>query len=220
MINIAVFISGSGTNLQSIIDNVENGKVDAKIALVLSNEPDAYGLVRAERHNIPTAVINHIDYKTRDDFDKAVIDLLENYDVDLICLAGFMRLLTPILLKKYSKRVINIHPAILPSFAGSHGQEDAFEYGVKFSGCTVHLVDEGVDTGPIIIQAVVPVMQDDTIETLKERILAQEHKIYPQAIQYFAEGRVEVKGRKVVIKDLKTEDNFIHINPPVDIFDK
>lgn len=220
MINIAVLISGSGTNLQSIIDNVENRKVNAKIALVLSNEPDAYGLVRAEKHNIPTAVINHRDYKTREDFDRAILDLLENYDVDLICLAGFMRLLTPSFLRKYPKKVINIHPAILPSFAGSHGQEDAFEYGVKFSGCTVHFVDEGVDTGPIIIQSVVPVMQDDTIETLKSRILAQEHKIYSQAIQYFAEGRVEVKGKKVVIKGLETEKDFAHINPPAEIFDK
>ncbi len=220
MINIAVLISGSGTNLESIIDSIESRKVDAKIALVLSNEPDAYGLVRAEKHNIPTAVINHRGYKMREDFDKALIDLLEGYDVDLICLAGFMRLLTPVFLRKYPKRVINIHPAILPSFAGSHGQEDAFEYGVKFSGCTIHFVDEGVDTGPIIIQAVVPVMQGDTIDTLKDRILAQEHKIYPQAIQYFAEGRIEVKGKKVVIKDLKAEEDFAHINPSADIFDK
>jgi phosphoribosylglycinamide formyltransferase-1 len=165
-------------------------------------------------------VINHRDYKTREDFDRELVKLLEPYDIDLVCLAGFMRILTPTFLRKYQKRVINIHPAILPSFAGSSGQKDAFEYGVKFSGCTIHFVDEGVDTGPIIIQAVVPVMQGDTTETLKDRILAQEHKIYPQAIQYFAEGRVEVKGKKVVIKKLETEEDFAHINPLAEIFDK
>lgn len=220
MLKIAVFISGSGTNLQSIIDNCENGKVDAEIALVLSNEPDAYGLERAKKHNIPTAVVNHRDYSSRAEFEDAIIDAIKNYEIDLFCLAGFMRVLTDNFLGKFPNRVINIHPALLPSFAGSQGQQDAFDYGVKFTGCTVHFVDTGVDTGPIIIQAVVPLKQDDTVETLKKRILALEHKVYPQAIQYIASGAVEIVGRKVVIKGLGDIEDFARINPPASIFDE
>jgi len=218
MLNLAVFISGSGTNLQSIIDCTENGTIDARVALVLSNEPEAYGLVRAKNHDINTAVVNHRDYKTREEFEAALIDALTPHPVDLICLAGFMRVLTPHFLRRYPQKVINIHPALLPSFPGTQGQQDAFDYGVMFSGCTIHFVDEGVDTGPIIIQAVVPVLPDDTKDTLQKRILAQEHVIYPQAIQYIAQGRVEIAGRKVVIKDASPEE-FAAVNPPAEIVD-
>jgi phosphoribosylglycinamide formyltransferase-1 len=216
MLNLAVFVSGSGTNLQSIIDNTENGAIDAKVALVLSNEPDAYGLVRAKNHGIPTAVVNHRDYKTRTDFEDALIDALSAHPIDLICLAGFMRVLTPHFLGRYPRKVINIHPALLPSFPGTQGQQDAFDYGVRFTGCTVHFVDAGVDTGPIIIQAVVPVMPDDTKDALQKRILAQEHIIYPQAIQYIAQGRAEIVGRKVVVRDAPPEE-FAAVNPPAEI---
>ncbi|MBN1881307.1 MAG: phosphoribosylglycinamide formyltransferase [Deltaproteobacteria bacterium] len=216
MLNLAVFISGSGTNLQSIIDGTENGTIDARVALVLSNEPDAYGLVRAKNHNIPAVAVNHRDYATREDFENAIIDALSSGPVDLICLAGFMRVLTPHFLRRYPQKIINIHPALLPSFPGTQGQQDAFDYGVRFTGCTVHFVDDGVDTGPIIIQAVVPVMPDDTKDTLQKRILAQEHIIYPQAIQYIAQGRVGIVGRKVVVRDAVPAE-FAAINPPAEI---
>jgi len=218
MLNLAVFISGSGTNLQSIIDGTENGAIDARVALVVSNEPEAYGLVRAKNHDIPTAAVNHRDYKTREEFENALIDALSPHSVDLICLAGFMRVLTPHFLNRYSRKVINIHPALLPSFPGTQGQQDAFDYGVRFTGCTVHFVDDGVDTGPIIIQAVVPVLPDDTKDTLQKRILAQEHIIYPQAIQYIAQGRAEIAGRKVVVRDASPEE-FAAVNPPAEILD-
>lgn len=217
MFSIAVFISGSGSNLQSIIDAIEAGRVSARIVVVFSNEPDAYGLVRAHKHGIPSAVVNHRDYANRSEFEAAVLAVLDKFPADLICLAGFMRLLTPQFLRRFPQRVINIHPALLPSFPGTHGQRDAFVYGVKFSGCTIHFVDEGTDTGPIIMQAVVPVLPDDDEERLKARILAQEHKIYPQVIQFFAENRVSVDGKKVVIAGSKAVDNFAHTNPPLEI---
>lgn len=218
MFSIAVFISGSGSNLQSIIDSIEARRVSAQIAVVVSNEPDAYGLVRAAKHGIPTAVINHHDYATRQEFEGAVLSVLQETPIDLICLAGFMRLLTPDFLRRFPQRVINIHPALLPSFPGTHGQADAFNYGVKFSGCTIHFVDEGVDTGPIIMQAVVPVLPDDDVESLKARILAQEHKIYPQVIQFFAEGRVKIVDKKVIISGGKPIEGFAYTSPPIEIF--
>ncbi len=218
MYSIAVFISGSGSNLQSIIDAIHDRRVSARIAVVLSNEPDAYGLVRAQQHGIPTAVVNHRDYANRQEFEEAVLSVLGDFPVDLICLAGFMRLLTPGFLRRFPHRVINIHPALLPSFPGTHGQRDAYNYGVRFSGCTIHFVDDGVDTGPIIMQAVVPVLPDDDEEKLKARILAQEHKIYPQVIQFFAEGRVTVAGKKVVIAGAKIDTKLAYTNPPLEIF--
>ena len=218
MFSIAVFISGSGSNLQSIIDAIHDRRVSARIAVVLSNEPDAYGLVRAQQHGIPTAVVNHRDYKNRQEFEAAVLAVLEESPVDLICLAGFMRLLTPDFLRRFPQRVINIHPALLPSFPGTHGQRDAFNYGVRFSGCTIHFVDDGVDTGPIIMQAVVPVLPDDDEERLKARILAQEHRIYPQVIQFFAEGRVTVAGKKVAITGAEVDTTLAYTNPPLEIF--
>jgi phosphoribosylglycinamide formyltransferase-1 len=218
MYSIAVFISGSGSNLQSIIDAIHDRRVSARIAVVLSNEPDAYGLVRAQQHGIPTAVVNHRDYANRQEFEDAVLSVLGDFPVDLICLAGFMRLLTPGFLRRFPHRVINIHPALLPSFPGTHGQRDAYNYGVRFSGCTIHFVDDGVDTGPIIMQAVVPVLPDDDEERLKARILAQEHKIYPQVIQFFAEGRVTVAGKKVVIAGAEIDTALAYTNPPLEIF--
>jgi len=200
-LKLGVLISGSGSNLQSIIDNIEKGTLKATIKIVISNTPHAFGLTRAQKHGLPVAVLKHEDFKSREDFDREIIRLLKINDVDLVVLAGFMRILTPTFLKAFHQKIINIHPALLPSFPGTHGQKDAFEYGVKFSGCTVHFVDEGVDTGPIIIQSVVPVFQDDTRETLAARILKEEHRIYPQAIQFFAEGKIVIAGRKVQIKD-------------------
>ena len=201
VLKLGVLISGNGSNLQSIIDNIENGSLKAVIKIVVSNNADAYGLTRAKSHGIPFAVLKNGDFKSKDDFDKALVKTLKDHDVELVILAGFMRIISPILLKAFPGSIMNIHPALLPSFPGLHGQKQAVDYGVKFSGCTVHFVDEGVDTGPIIIQAAVPVMDDDTEETLAARILKEEHKIYPQAIQLFADDRLEMCGRKVIIKN-------------------
>ncbi|MEN6376025.1 MAG: phosphoribosylglycinamide formyltransferase [Smithella sp.] len=214
-LKLGVLISGSGSNLQSIIDNIEKGALQATIRIVISNQPDAFGLTRAQKHGLPVAVLKHKDFKTREDFDAELVKILKNNEVDLVVLAGFMRVLTPLFLKAFPHKVINIHPALLPSFPGTSGQKDAFEYGVKFSGCTIHLVDDGVDTGPIIIQSVVPVFQNDTKETLAARILKEEHRIYPRAIQFFAEGKIEITGRRVQIKDVEESPLIALHNPSV-----
>ncbi|MBI5875583.1 MAG: phosphoribosylglycinamide formyltransferase [Deltaproteobacteria bacterium] len=199
MINLGVLVSGSGTNLQAIIDGIDAGRLDAKIKIVISNNANAYAIERAKKHNIPAFIIQDSHFKTREDSDRHIVEIIKSHSVDLVVLAGFMRLLTPVLIKSFPMRIINIHPALLPAFPGLHAQKKAVEYGAKFSGCTVHFVDEGVDTGPIIIQAVVSVDDNDTEETLSKKIQKEEHKIYPEAIRLFAEGRIELKGRKVVI---------------------
>jgi len=200
LLKLGVLISGSGSNLQSIIDNIEKGSLKAVIKILISNKPDAFGITRAKKHGIPFVVLKNGDFKSKEDFDSELIKILKDNSVDLVVLAGFMRIISPAFLKAFEQKIMNIHPALLPSFPGLHGQKQAFDYGVKFSGCTVHFVDEGVDTGSIIIQSVVPVLDDDTEETLAARILKEEHKIYPQAIQLFADGKIEIKGRKVRIK--------------------
>jgi phosphoribosylglycinamide formyltransferase 1 len=215
-VSIGVLISGSGTNLQSIIDAVEAKKLDAKIQLVLSNKADAYGLVRAQNHAIPTEVLEHKSFPSREAYDQTVIDLLRRRGVELVVLAGFMRLLSPLFVKAYSNRIMNIHPALLPAFPGLHVQKKAVEHGVRFSGCTVHFVNEECDEGPIIIQAVVPVFPDDTEETLAARILAQEHRIYPRAIQLYAEGRLHIVGRKVLVDRFEKDDAQVLIEPSLE----
>jgi phosphoribosylglycinamide formyltransferase-1 len=218
MLSLGVLVSGSGSNLQSIIDSIERGILDASIEIVISNNPDAFALERAKKHRLETIVIEHAEFQAREDFDRKMIDVITSHSVDLVIMAGFMRILSPLFLKSFPMKIINIHPALLPSFQGLHAQKRAFDYGVKFSGCTVHFADEGVDTGPIIIQSVVPVYDDDTEESLQERILKEEHRIYPQAIQLIAEGKVEIAGRKVKIREHeKIEDKPIH-NPPLVTF--
>jgi len=199
MINIGVLISGRGSNLQAIIDASEKGKIPAKVAVVISNKPDAYGLERAKKHKIPTAVFDPKKFSDKNTYELEIVKTLKKYKVDLVCLAGYMRIVGPILLEHYQGRMMNIHPALLPSFPGLHVQKAALDHGVKVSGATVHFVDEGCDTGPIIVQAAVPVLEDDTEETLSARILEQEHKIYPQAIKLFAEGKLKIEGRRVRI---------------------
>jgi len=215
IINLGVLVSGSGSNLQSIIDNIEKGNLPARIRIILSNNPGAFALERARNHGIPCAVIDHGGFVSREDYDRKLVDTLRAHDVDLVVLAGFMRVLTPFFLRAFPLRVMNIHPALLPSFPGTHGQKKAFDYGVKFSGCTVHFADEGVDTGPIIIQAVVPVYDEDTEETLSRRILKEEHRIYPKAIKLYAEGKLRVEGRKVRVQDHVQPDDTPRHNPPV-----
>lgn len=200
LLKLGVLISGNGSNLQSIIDHIEKGSLKTIIKIVISNNPEAYGITRAKKHGIPVVVLKNGDFKNKEAFDLELIRILKNNCVDLVILAGFMRIITPTLLKAFPHKIINIHPALLPSFPGIHGQKQALDYGVKLSGCTVHFVDEGVDTGPIIIQSAVQVFDDDTEETLAARILKEEHRIYPRAIQLFAEGKIEIKGRKVRIK--------------------
>jgi phosphoribosylglycinamide formyltransferase-1 len=213
---IAVLISGSGTNLQSIIDAIAANRLDAKIEVVLSNRADAFGLVRAKNHGIPSEVLDHKSFPSREAYDQAIVDLLRARGVKLVALAGFMRLLSPVFVAAFSNRIMNIHPALLPSFPGLHVQKKALEHGVRFSGCTVHFVNEECDEGPIIIQAVVPVVPDDTEEQLAERILKQEHRIYPRAIQLYAQGRLHVVGRKVLVDGLDQDASQILIHPPLD----
>jgi phosphoribosylglycinamide formyltransferase-1 len=215
-VSIGVLVSGNGTNLQSLIDAVEAKKLDAKIELVLSNKASAYGLVRARNHGIPTEVLEHKEFSSREAYDQAVVDLLRGRSVELVVLAGFMRLLSPAFVRAYSNRIMNIHPALLPSFPGLHVQKKALEHGVRFSGCTVHFVNEECDEGAIIIQAVVPVFPDDTEETLAARILKQEHRIYPRAIQLYAEGRLHIVGRTVLVDRLAKDDAQVLIEPSLE----
>jgi phosphoribosylglycinamide formyltransferase-1 len=213
---IAVLLSGSGTNLQAIIEQVEAKRLDAKIEVVLSNKADAYGLVRAKNHGIATEVLDHKQFPSREAYDQAVVDILRARGVELVVLAGFMRLLSPVFVKAYSNRIMNIHPALLPSFPGLHVQKKAVEHGVRFSGCTVHFVNEECDEGPIIIQAVVPVFPDDSEESLAARILKQEHRIYPRAIQLYAEGRLRVEGRRVLVDGLAKDEARVLFQPPLE----
>lgn len=199
MTKIGVLISGSGSNLQSIIEAVKSGSIDGEITVVISNDPAAYGLTRAADNGIATRVVKHGNYPERSDFDKELVRVLQESGVGLVVLAGFMRVVGTGLLEAFPDRVINIHPAILPAFPGTDGQAQAFNYGVKLAGCTVHFVDEKVDHGPIIIQAAVPVLAGDSKDDLKARILKCEHKIFPQAIALYCAGKLHMEGRRVMI---------------------
>lgn len=196
-LKIGVLVSGRGSNLQAIIDAGENGEIKARVAVVVSDKADAFALERAKKHGIKTAVLDIRKFKSKDDYEKAIVKEFKTENVGLLCLAGYMKIVGHILLKEFKGRMINIHPALLPSFPGLHAQKQAFDYGVKVSGCTVHFVDEGCDTGPVIVQAAVPVLEHDTEITLSERILEQEHKIYVEAVKLFCEGRLKIVGRKV-----------------------
>jgi len=200
-LRLGVLASGRGSNLQAIIDAIEAGRLSARIEVVLSDRAHAEALGRARRHGIKAIFVDPKACDDRNVFDSALVNILQVHQVELVCLAGFMRLLTPTFLAEFPGRVMNIHPALLPAFAGLHAQRQALEHGVRVAGCTVHFVDEGVDTGPIVLQAAVPAFDDDTEETLSARILVEEHKLYPQAIQLFAEGRLEIKGRRVFIRE-------------------
>ncbi len=199
--NIGVLISGSGTNLQSIIDKAESGELPVNVACVISDREKAQGLERARKHGIPAVFVDRKGFSLREGHEDAIIDVLNRYEVELIVLAGYMRLLTHHIISRYRDRIINIHPALLPSFPGTDGYGDAWKYGVKVSGCTVHFVDEGCDTGPIILQGVNPIENDDTFERFKERGLAIEHRVLPEAIKLYCEGRLKIEGRRVRILD-------------------
>jgi len=215
LMNIGVLASGRGSNFQSIIDAIESGSLKAKIVLLITDNPNAFAIERARKHGIEPLIMMANQYGTRNEYYKAVVQELRIREVGLVVLAGFMRIIGKPLIEAYRDRVMNIHPALLPSFPGLHGQKQAQTYGVRISGCTVHFVDEGMDTGPIIIQAAVPVSFEDTEESLSERILKMEHKIFPEAIRLFSEGRLEVIGRKVKIAGAEPDKSFL-VFPPLD----
>ena len=199
-VRLGVLASGRGSNLQAIIDAIEKGRLDAVLAVVICNKVEAPALERARKHGAPALFLDPKATPNREAYDAVILDSLRKYDVGLVALAGYMKIVTRVLIDAFPNRIMNIHPSLLPSFPGLKAHQQALDWGVKMSGCTVHFVTEGVDTGPIIHQATVPIMEGDTVESLEARILVEEHRIYPEAIQLFAEGRLTVEGRKVHIK--------------------
>ena len=201
LIRLGILCSGRGTDLQSIIDAIDDGKLNAQVAVVLTDKPNVMALERAQKASIKNICIDRKNFDNKSDFEAALLNELKTAEVDLVVLAGFMRILSPSFVHEYKNRIMNIHPSLLPSFPGAHAHRDVLAYGVKVSGCTVHFVDEGTDSGPIIMQAAVEVKDDDTEETLSARILEQEHIIYPKAIQLYVENRLKIVGRKVHLLD-------------------
>ncbi len=198
-LKLGVLASGSGTNLQSILESSSSGKIDAEVKIVISDVPTAGALERAKAFNVPVTVRERSSYPSKQAFEAAIISDLKDHCVELVCLAGYMRIIGKEFLAAFPNRVINIHPALLPSFPGLDAQEQALDYGVKVAGCTVHFVDEKTDHGPIILQATVPVLEDDTVESLRQRILKEEHRLYSETIQLFASKRLRLEGRRVRI---------------------
>ena len=203
-VKIGVLISGGGTNLQSLIDHIKSGYIDGEIAVVISNKRDAFGLKRAERENIEGLWVDRLAYDSDEEYNRKIIEELKARDVDLVVLAGYLKVLSKEFIRKYKNRIMNIHPSLIPSFCGSgyYGErvhEEVLKYGVKYTGVTVHFVDEGTDTGPIILQRVVEVKDDDTVESLKERVLKVEHEALPEAVRLYCEGKIKLDGRKVII---------------------
>ena len=212
-LRVAVLASGRGSNLQSVIDAIEAGTVQSKIVAVISNKKEAPALERARRQGLPAIFVDPKPYAGRPDsreaYDHELLDVLRQHDVELVLLAGYMKIVTTVLVEAFANRMMNIHPSLLPSFPGLDVQKKAIQWGCKLAGCTVHFVTEGVDEGPIILQAAVPIFDDDTPDTLSARILEQEHKIYPRAVQLFAEGRLRIEGRRVFIEAEKPEGDSV-----------
>lgn len=200
-LKVGVLASGRGSNLQALIDALKNGEDSYQIAAVISDKEQAQALNRAKEEQIPHAFINPRQFSNKEDFELEILKFIRKQDCDLICLAGFMRILTPSFITKAEMKIVNIHPSLLPAFPGLNAHQQALDYGVKYSGCTVHFVDEGVDSGPIILQAAVAVEADDTVETLSQRILKEEHRLYPLAIKLIAEDKVKIEGRKVFLSE-------------------
>lgn len=225
MIRLGVLASGGGTNLQAILDACAGRRIDAEVAVVLSNVPGAGALGRARRAGVPGEVLPSKGAPDREAYDLRLVEALRRHRVDLVCLAGYMRIVTPAFLRAYGPtpatrgcpRVMNIHPGLLPSFPGLHAQRKCLDYGARFAGCTVHFVDEGTDTGPVIVQAIVPVLAGDSEDALSKRILEQEHRIYPQAIEWFARGRLRMDGRRVALDGGREPPLAAATNPPVEI---
>ena len=212
-LRIGILVSGNGSNLQSIIDHIEQKRLDARVTCVISNNAEAFALERSRKHGIPAIYADHRQYLSRESFDSALVGLLLDHRVQMVALAGFNRIISPVLIDAFPAAIMNIHPALLPAFPGSKAQRQALNYGVKITGCTVHFVDAGTDSGPIIIQAAVPAYETDTEESLSGRILSEEHKIYPRAIQLFAEEPLSLEDRKVFIRPpVEANGNFLE-NP-------
>ncbi|MDA8174940.1 MAG: phosphoribosylglycinamide formyltransferase [Nitrospiraceae bacterium] len=216
MLKIGVLASGRGSNFQAVLDAIKAGKIKSEIKVLISDKANAFALERAKQNGIEALHISAKAFPSMDEYFVAVAEELKKRDIGLVLLAGFMRIVRRPLLDAFPWKVMNIHPALLPSFPGLHGQQQAVDYGARISGCTVHFVDAGMDTGPVIIQAAVACNADDTEDTLSERILKYEHIIYPEAVRLFAEGRLDVKGRKVFIKDSRPYPTDAIINPPVE----
>jgi phosphoribosylglycinamide formyltransferase-1 len=214
-LKIGVLASGRGSNFQSIVDSIESGYLkNVEVSILITDNDTAFAIERAKKHGIPYLIMKPKEFRSRDDYYATVAAELKKRGVGLVILAGFMRVVGKPLIDEFTNKIMNIHPALLPSFPGLHGQKQANDYGVKISGCTVHFVDEGMDTGPVIIQAAVPADYDDTEDVLSKRILEYEHKIFPEAIKLFAEGRLEVVGRRVKVADADSRNEVI-INPPL-----
>jgi phosphoribosylglycinamide formyltransferase-1 len=210
---LGVLLSGSGTNLQAFIDAIAGGRLHARIAVVVSNVVDAPGLERARRHGLPAFALDHREARSREAYDTELVRVLRTHGVGLVALAGFMRLVSPVLLDAFPDRVVNVHPALLPAFPGLHAERQALAYGVRLTGVTVHFVDEHTDHGPILAQAAVPVLPQDTEATLHARIQRQEHRLYPFAVQLIAEGRVRLEGRRVVVAGATDPPDGFLANP-------
>lgn len=205
-LRLGVLVSGGGSNLQSIIDNIKLGKLDAEIAVVISSNEKAYALTRAKENNIPNFTISQKDYPNERIYEKELIKILKKYNIDLVVLAGFLKVLSPYFVKTFKNKIMNIHPSLIPAFCGDgyYGRKvhkAVIDYGVKVTGVTVHFVDEGTDTGPIILQKAIEVKDDDTPDSLAARVLEEEHKLYPKAIKLYAEGKLLIDGRRVLIMD-------------------
>ncbi len=198
---LGVLASGRGSDLQSIIDAIDNDQLKTKIGVVLTDKPEAMALERARKAGIPAVCVDRKQYSSKEEFEQELIAQLKKYNVNLVILAGFMRILSPCFVNAFKNSILNIHPSLLPSFTGAHAHRDVLAYGVKVSGCTVHFVDEGMDSGPIIMQKAVPVLDDDTEDTLAARVLEQEHIIYPKVIELFISGKIHVDGRHVTIDE-------------------
>ena len=214
--NIAVLISGSGSNLQSIIDNIKQGNINANIACVISNNPDAYGLVRAKQARIPTHIVKHTQFSTREEFEKELINTLKVYEVDLVILAGFMRILSSYFVSAYKDKILNIHPSLLPKLPGLHTHHRAIEAGETKHGCSVHLVTTDLDQGPLIIQATVPVQVSDSPDSLAKRVLEKEHIIYSLAIKWFSDNKLKFKDGLIFL-DNKCIDSPINLSSELEL---
>ncbi|MBI1820618.1 MAG: phosphoribosylglycinamide formyltransferase [Nitrospirae bacterium] len=214
-LKIGVLVSGNGTNLQAIIDAIENKELNAKISVVLSNKKTAFALERARKYGLTAVYVDPAPFENRERYEQEIVRHLRDSGAQWIVLAGYMKMITSELLSAYRNHILNIHPSLLPAFTGLHAQAQALSYGVKITGCTVHLVDEGLDSGPVIVQAAVPVLESDTVDTLKSRILEKEHEIYPQALKWIAEGKLKVEGRKVRILSSRNPLISEPINPGV-----
>lgn len=217
---LGVLLSGSGSNLQALIDAIDDGRLDARITVVVSNRADAYGLARARRAALPVAVLPHEEFASREAFDARLVEILRDHGVELVVLAGFMRLVTSVLLAAFPGRVLNIHPALLPAFPGLHAERQALAHGARITGVTVHFVDEQTDHGPILLQTAVPVLTSDTEETLHLRIQQQEHRSYARAIQWIAEGRVRLDGRRVLVAGAAARPDATLASPDPDRLDR